>query len=103
MTLILDVQKKAQEEIDSVVGTDRLPTFDDIPRLPYITAIVTEVLRWNSVAPTGVAHRATEDRIIAGYFIPKNSIIMCNLWWVLYRPIMKIVTFYQKLQEHSTR
>lgn len=48
-----DVQKKAQAEIDAVVGPDRLPCLADRPDLPYVDAIVTEVLRWNSVAPTG--------------------------------------------------
>lgn len=49
----LDVQKKAQAEIDSVIGNDRLPGLADRPHLPYTNAVLTEVLRWNSVAPTG--------------------------------------------------
>lgn len=49
----IDVQKKAQAEIDSVIGNDRLPGIADRPHLPYINAVLTEVLRWNSVAPTG--------------------------------------------------
>lgn len=47
------VQKRAQAELDLVVGRDRLPTFDDRPRLPYIEAICREVLRWHMVAPLG--------------------------------------------------
>lgn len=90
--LTLDVQKKAQQEIDSVIGLDRLPTFEDLPQLPYINAVVTEVLRWNSVAPVGVPHRATEDGIISGYFIPKDSIVMCNLWCVPCRLMIVIVS-----------
>jgi cytochrome P450 len=91
------VQRKAQAEIDAVIGNGRLPTFTDRPDLPYVDAIVTEVLRWNSVAPTGtfpaphkkqelikllsgVPHTATEDGIIHGYHIPKGSIIIANLW-----------------------
>jgi len=54
MTLFPDVQKKAQAEIDAVVGTDRLPSFADRESLPYIEALVKEVLRWNAVGPTGV-------------------------------------------------
>ncbi|KAF5346450.1 hypothetical protein D9756_010068 [Leucocoprinus leucothites] len=84
MVLFPEVQRKAQAEIDAVIGNDRLPTFQDIPNLPYVGAIVTEILRWNSVAPTGVPHRATEDGIVAGYFIPKDAIIMCNLWNMLH-------------------
>jgi cytochrome P450 len=83
LILSLEVQKKAQAEIDAVVGSDRLPSFQDIPNLPYVKAMVTEILRWNSVAPTGVPHRATEDEIIADYFVPKDSIIMCNLWYCI--------------------
>jgi cytochrome P450 len=41
-----EVQKKALEEITRVVGTDRLPTLEDRPHLPYITAIVKETYRW---------------------------------------------------------
>jgi hypothetical protein len=54
MTLFPDVQKKAQAEIDAVVGPDRLPSFVDRDSLPYIDALVKEVLRWNVVAPTGI-------------------------------------------------
>jgi cytochrome P450 len=54
MTLFPEVQKKAQAEIDAIVGTDRLPSFADRDSLPYIEALVKEVLRWNVVAPTGM-------------------------------------------------
>jgi len=47
------VQKRAQAELDLVVGRDRLPTFDDRPRLPYIEAICKEVVRWQMVSPLG--------------------------------------------------
>jgi cytochrome P450 len=53
MTLYPEVQKKAQEEIFRVVGEDRLPTFADRDRLPYVGALVKEVLRWNPVGPLG--------------------------------------------------
>ena len=53
MTLFPDVQKKAQAEIDAVVGNDRLPSFSDRTQLPYIEALVMEVLRWHVVAPLG--------------------------------------------------
>ena len=53
MQLYPEVQRKAQEEIDRVVGTDRLPVIADRPNLPYIEAIIKELLRWNPVAPLG--------------------------------------------------
>ncbi|KII84162.1 hypothetical protein PLICRDRAFT_46528 [Plicaturopsis crispa FD-325 SS-3] len=86
MTLFPEVQRKAQAEIDAVVGSDRLPSFADRENLPYTYAVLTEVLRWNSVAPTGVPHRAMEDDIIDGYLVPKGSIIIANLWQMLHDP-----------------
>ncbi|KAF8186283.1 OrdA protein [Pholiota molesta] len=86
MTLFPDVQKKAQAEIDAVIGNGRLPSLSDLPQLPYVQAVVTEVLRWNSVAPTGVPHRPIEDGFIGGYFIPKGSLILVNLWNMLHDP-----------------
>ena len=53
MVLYPDVMRKAQHEIDVVVGSGRLPTFADTPNLPYVRAIVMEVLRWRTVAPLG--------------------------------------------------
>lgn len=82
---IVDVQKKAQAEVDSVVGRDRLPNYADIAQLPYVTAVVTEVLRWHNVAPIGVPHRAIEDGIISGYFVPKDAFVMCNFWYSPFR------------------
>ena len=46
-----DVMRRAQAEIDAVVGRDRLPTLDDLDRLPYIYATIHELLRWWPVAP----------------------------------------------------
>ena len=51
MALYPEVQKKAQAEIDIVVGPHRLPDFEDRPFLPYINAIVKESMRWNLVLP----------------------------------------------------
>ena len=54
-----EVQEKARAEIDAVVGPDRLPEFTDRPKLPYIDAIVSELLRWQPVLPLG-AHNYAE-------------------------------------------
>ena len=53
MALYPEVQKKAQAEIDAVIGPDRLPEFEDRSSLPYINAVVKELYRWNLVAPLG--------------------------------------------------
>ncbi|THH03763.1 hypothetical protein EW146_g10348 [Bondarzewia mesenterica] len=59
MTLYPEVQQRAQLEIDSVVGNDRLPTLDD--HLPYVEAIVSEVLRWGTVVPLGIRTFLTSE------------------------------------------
>ncbi|KAJ3790675.1 cytochrome P450 [Lentinula aff. detonsa] len=86
MTLYPEVARKAQAEIDAVVGNDRLPTFADREHLPYVDAIVKEVFRWNVVAPLAVPHRATQDDFYDGYFIPKGSLLIPNLWKLMHDP-----------------
>ena len=55
MVLYPEVMRKAQGEVDAVVGHDRPPTFEDWDNLPYIRAIVKEVLRWRPVTPLGTS------------------------------------------------
>ncbi|KAI9449566.1 cytochrome P450 [Lactarius psammicola] len=75
-----EVQKKARDEIDAVVGRERLPTFEDRPGLPFIDAMCKEVLRWRPVVPLGVPHTATEDGVYEGFFIPKGALVVGNTW-----------------------
>ena len=56
MALFPDIQTKAQEEIDRVVGNDRLPVLADRDSLPYLSALQSEVYRWGPVGPTGLSH-----------------------------------------------
>ncbi|KAK7044456.1 cytochrome p450 [Favolaschia claudopus] len=81
MTLYPEVQKKAQAAIDEVVGRDRLPDFED--NIPYIDAVVHEVLRWRPVV-TGAPHAVMEDDIYKGYHIPAGSIVIGNAWAILH-------------------
>ena len=53
MVLFPDIQRRAQAELDAVVGQDRLPAFSDRENLPYVNALCLEVLRWMPVAPVG--------------------------------------------------
>lgn len=66
------VQKKAQEEIDLVVGSRRLPSYEDWSSLPYVEAVYREIMRWRPVTPLGVAHAAFEDDVYKGYFVAKG-------------------------------
>lgn len=82
MTLYPEAQRKAQEEIDRVIGTDRLPTFDDRDNLPYAEAVLKEVLRFQPIAPMGLPHTTTVDDIYEGYLIPKGALVISNIWFV---------------------
>ncbi|KAG8738177.1 hypothetical protein FRC10_007170 [Ceratobasidium sp. 414] len=70
-----EVQVKAQTEIDRVVGTKRLPTFEDRSQLPYIDQIMKEVMRWQPVTPLAVPHTSTQDDVYREYRIPKGAIV----------------------------
>ncbi|KAF9000231.1 cytochrome P450 [Cyathus striatus] len=74
-----EVQKHAQAEVDSVIN-GRLPTFDDLPSLPYVKAVLKETLRWGSVAPLGLRHSVIQDDVYEGYRIPKGSTVIANIW-----------------------
>ncbi|KAL0960005.1 hypothetical protein HGRIS_011657 [Hohenbuehelia grisea] len=77
MVLYPECQKRAQAEIDAVVG-DRMPDFSDRPALPYVECLIQEVLRWQPALPSGVPHRSTQDDVYKGMFIPKGSIVVAN-------------------------
>ena len=75
-----DKVAKAQEELDRVVGTSRLPVSADRDRLPYIMAMMKETHRWHPVTPMGLPHLCTAEDEYKGYRIPKNSILLPNTW-----------------------
>lgn len=82
MALFPEVQRKAQAEIDRVVGPDRLPSFQDRESLPYINAMVKEILRWHPVLPMGTAHASVKDDMYEGYSFPKGTLMVPNVWYV---------------------
>ncbi|VUC32686.1 unnamed protein product [Clonostachys rosea] len=79
MLLYPEVLQKAHEEIERVVGSDRLPNFGDRPSLPYVEGIVKEMYRWQPVAPLSLPHQNDEDFIYMGYLIPKGALIQTSL------------------------
>ncbi|KAJ3746113.1 cytochrome P450 [Lentinula detonsa] len=79
-----EAQKRAQEEIDSVVQSGELPRFSDQERLPYVTAVVKETMRWKNVTPLGIPHASTSELIYRGYRIPAGSIMVPNIWAMLH-------------------
>ncbi|KAG5734865.1 O-methylsterigmatocystin oxidoreductase [Termitomyces sp. T112] len=78
MLLYPECQIKAQEEIDRVIGSGRLPEFSDRESLPYVESVLQETQRWHPTVPMGVPHYSIEDDVYNGMFIPKGSIIIAN-------------------------
>ncbi|KAF9232016.1 cytochrome P450 [Melanogaster broomeanus] len=70
------VWKRAQAEIDAVLGLDnlKLPDFDDRPSLPYVEAVLRETLRWQPVAPVGVPHATSNNDVY------KGATVIVNIW-----------------------
>ncbi|KAF2787590.1 cytochrome P450 [Melanomma pulvis-pyrius CBS 109.77] len=86
MTVFPEVQKKAQEELDRVIGGSRLPVSADLEKLPYIQAIMKETHRWHPVAPMALPHSSTKEDVIQGYRIPKGALLLPNNWWFTHDP-----------------
>ncbi|KAI0770762.1 putative CyP450 monooxygenase [Irpex lacteus] len=81
-----ELQKKAREELDLVVGPDRMPSYDDYDSLPYIRAIFMECARWLPVVPISLPHRSITDDYYEGYFIPEGTVVMANIWHIFRNP-----------------
>ncbi|TFK52653.1 cytochrome P450 [Heliocybe sulcata] len=81
------VLKKVRDEIDSVVGEDRMPNFDDEKSLPYFVACIKETLRRRPPTIMGIPHLADQDDVFDGYFIPKGSTVIGNVWAIHMDPI----------------
>ncbi|KIJ34399.1 hypothetical protein M422DRAFT_263541 [Sphaerobolus stellatus SS14] len=80
MALNPDVQRKAQQELDAVLGGSRRPEFDDRSQLPYIAALCKETIRWHPVSPVAFPHATAKDDVFDGYFIPKGTLVFGNAW-----------------------
>jgi len=86
MTFILamlknpDKQRRAQEEIDAVIGSNRLPSLSDKDSLPYVQAICTETLRWEVILPFTLPHCLTADDEYMGFRIPAGTMVLPNVW-----------------------
>ncbi|KAK7057911.1 cytochrome P450 [Favolaschia claudopus] len=88
MILHPEAQKAAQHQIDDVVGRGRMPTLEDYEHLPYVRALVKELLRWRPVLPLGVPHRLSQDDWYEGHYIPKDSIVIPNVWALNHDPVV---------------
>ena len=80
MTLYPEVQRRAQAEIDTVIGHSRLPDISDIQSLPYIEAVLMESMRWKQINVLGLPHQSIAADEFRGYHLPAGSMIVPNIW-----------------------
>ncbi|KAF4617311.1 hypothetical protein D9613_005809 [Agrocybe pediades] len=89
MTLYPEAQRRAQQEIDELLGKGpraRLPTFEDRPHLPFVEAVYREVMRWRPVSPINDAHVTTAIDVYKGFYIPKGASVIVNNWALTRNP-----------------
>ncbi|KAE8693509.1 Licodione synthase [Hibiscus syriacus] len=80
-----EVLRKAQKEIDEVVGKTRLVQESDTCHLPYLEAIIKESFRLHPPIPM-ISRKAIEECNIKGYTIPAQSLLFVNMWSVARDP-----------------
>ncbi|KAJ6391213.1 hypothetical protein OIU77_025241 [Salix suchowensis] len=74
------ILKKAQNEIDEVVGHDRLIDESDVAKLPYLHCIIRETMRIHPVGPLLVPHESSEDCVVGGFHVPRGTMLLVNIW-----------------------
>lgn len=75
-----DVQRRAQEEIESVIGAGRLPTMEDMASLPFVHGCVKETLRWMPTTALLIPHSPLKDDVYEGYTVPAGASVVLNVW-----------------------
>ncbi|KAI1299635.1 Cytochrome P450 2J3 [Halotydeus destructor] len=75
-----DVQRKVQAELDSVIGPERAPVWDDRFQLPYTMAVLLEIQRWASIIPMSLPRRVLSPVVVAGVTLPEGALVVPNLW-----------------------
>ncbi|GFY73858.1 vitamin D 25-hydroxylase [Trichonephila inaurata madagascariensis] len=80
MAAFPDTQKKVQQEISEVIGTERDPEYLDMKCMPYTHAVIMELMRWKTIVPLDLMHYTLADTKVGGYDIPKETIVIANFW-----------------------
>uniref|UniRef100_A0A8C8VQJ7 Cytochrome P450 2J2-like n=1 Tax=Pelusios castaneus TaxID=367368 RepID=A0A8C8VQJ7_9SAUR len=84
MAIYPDVQEKVQAEIDTVIGQSRQPAMDDRDNMPYTNAVIHEVQRKSNILPFSAPRMSTIDTTLAGFFVPKGTVVLPSLTSVLF-------------------
>ncbi|KAF8176374.1 cytochrome P450 [Mycena galopus ATCC 62051] len=108
LTAYPDVQRKAHEEIDRVVGEHRMPTLEDLEEMPYIRAMILEAHRFRPVAPLLIPHSTLTAEEYNGFIIPQGATIFVNLWGIFHDPELyddpeSFIPERYLLTEHGTK
>lgn len=72
--------EKVQEELDNIVGKERLVSESDIDKLVYLQAVAKETVRLYPAGPVSGIREFSEDCIVGGYHVAKGTRLMVNLW-----------------------
>lgn len=81
-----DAQRRIQAEIDDVIGSDRLPVWLDHKTMPYTEAFIMEMMRWRTIVPLNLLRYTLADTELNGFFIPKHTAILSNMWAIHHDP-----------------
>ncbi|XP_077536686.1 cytochrome P450 2U1-like isoform X3 [Haemaphysalis longicornis] len=83
-----NIQDRVQKEIDEVIGQERWPTWEDRKSMPFTMACVWEMDRWSTTSVLGAARECSEDVVIDGFFIPRGTVVLPNIWAVHNDPVL---------------
>ena len=81
-----EIQARVHEELDRVIGRDALPAVDDRTRLPYTFACLAESMRYRTIGPFGLPHKASEDTEVGGYLVPAGTQVLGNIYSIHHDP-----------------
>ncbi|KFM67323.1 Cytochrome P450 2J2, partial [Stegodyphus mimosarum] len=104
------IQKKVQKEIMDILGSEKSPEFHMQKEMPYTHAVLLEVMRWKTIVPLNLLRYTLADTALAGYNIPKDTIVMANFWsahhdpdiWVITRRVSSRKDFSEQMENPST-
>ncbi|KAI4978563.1 hypothetical protein ZWY2020_015316 [Hordeum vulgare] len=82
------ILKQAQEELDAVVGRNRLVLESDLPHLIFLNAVIKETFRLHPSTPLSLPRMAIEECEVSGYRIPKGTQLLVNVWGIARDPTL---------------